>query len=499
MIKNGTVIAGRYEVKRKIGTGGTSSVYLVCDKHIGRNLAMKVMDKRSLGAFRFARSEIESLRRVRYPLFPAIHDAFADKRHIFIISEYVKGRSLWDTVKGGGMHKDRAMTLITYICEALAYLHELDKPILYLDLKPDNVIIDDEGMPHMIDFGIAGWLAAKHVPVGTIGYSPPEQYKEDALMDARTDLYALGMTYYAIRHGIPPDPDPDAAVSNIRHSPILGRSEKSFLAKCIAPSMEDRYTDAREVLRQIKHIRSNPYRIRKKTLRIVLAAGAVLLALFGAEKAVTYFRENKAAGELIKKATVHMQDGQYTSEGIGLIKACINSGTLSEECEQDFIFEVAMNMMLISKDYRGAAGYFAKLDRAKYPEANDYIRLCRMQSGFETAPKEAAEVTSKLFADIAGRAPSGMKYENLIFIALCFENYDEDEVDGLIKAVSVLKIAEDEIDSIDKNPSDMNEEELERIKDRIGKLRSVKEKQIKIRKQNSKMIGETYEEKNNKK
>ncbi len=497
MIKNGTVIAGRYEVSRKIGSGGTSSVYLVSDKHIGRKLAMKVMDKKGIGAFCFARSEIESLRRVRYPLFPAIHDAFADKRHIYIVSEYVKGRPLWEIIKGVGMGSDSALLLIYRICEALAYLHELDRPMLYLDLKPENVIIDDEGLPHMIDFGIAGWLAEKHVPVGTVGYSPPEQYTGDVGMDARTDIYALGMTYYAIRHGIPPDPDPDETALLIRNSTILRRSEKSFLAKCIAPLMEDRYSDAREVLKQIKHIRSNPYRIRKKTLTLVFTAGFLMLTGFGAQKGILHLRQNKAAEELIKKATEHMQNGQYTPEGIGLIKACINSGTLSEECEQEFIFEVAMNMMLISKDYRGAAGYFARLDPKRYPEADDYVRMCRMQADFDTKRDEVANAVSKMFADIVAASPSKIKYENLIFLALCFENSDEDKTDGLRRAVSVLKIAGDEIDSLEEPyPSDLSDEELDKIRNRIADLRSFKERQLKIRKQNNKMIGDIYEERN---
>ncbi len=95
MLETGTVISHRYEVKSSIGSGGTSSVYLVTDRHIGRMLAMKVMDRKAYGSLRFARSEIESLRRVRFSLFPAIHDAFTDDANIYIVRDYVRGRSLW--------------------------------------------------------------------------------------------------------------------------------------------------------------------------------------------------------------------------------------------------------------------------------------------------------------------------------------------------------------------------------------------------------------------
>ena len=100
----------------------------------------------------------------------------------------------------------------------MSYLHDMKRPILFLDLKPENIIIDDKGLPHLIDFGIAGWLADHHIPVGTIGYSPPEQYQRGTILDERADIYAFGMTYYAIRCGIPPDPDPEQALSDIRHS-----------------------------------------------------------------------------------------------------------------------------------------------------------------------------------------------------------------------------------------------------------------------------------------
>ncbi len=498
MIKNGTVISGRYEIKKKIGAGGTSSVYLVYDKHIGRNLAMKVMDKKSLGAFRFARSEIESLRRVRYPLFPEIHDAFADGKNIYIVSEYVNGRPLWDIIKGVGMDRERALTIARFICEALIYLHRLDKPILYLDLKPDNIIIDDNGLPHLIDFGIAVWLASNHVPVGTIGYSPPEQYVKDGTIDERADIYAFGMTYYAIRAGIPPDPDPEKTISAVRHSHIFSRAEKTFLAKCTASLIEERYTDATQVLKQIKHIRSNPYRIRKKLMTFAVAAGVVLLGAFAGGKGIKHLKEKNAAQQLLKNASENMQQGVYTPEGIGLIKACINSGTLSKECEQEFVFEVAMNLMLVSRDYRGAATYFSKLDQDKYPEASDYLRLCRMQTGFDHDPQEAIELTSRLFSDIAVRAPSAMKYENLIFIAGCFENYDEDKDRGLEKALTVLNFAADELDDPGMTPMpQISEDEIKRMRARIDELKAVKEKQIKIRKEN-KMIGDTYDEKNKK-
>ena len=169
MFETGNIINSRYEIIRKIGEGGTSRVYLVTDRHIGRYLAMKVMDRKSVGAFAFARSEIESLRAVDHPLIPRIHDAFCEHGSICIVSDHVPGRSLWDMCRGRGLSADDALVIAAGILEALSYLHSMKKPVLYLDLKPENIIISDDGKPHLIDFGIAGCLSARHIPVGTIG------------------------------------------------------------------------------------------------------------------------------------------------------------------------------------------------------------------------------------------------------------------------------------------------------------------------------------------
>lgn len=482
MLGTKDVINGRYEIQNMIASGGTSRVYLVTDRHIGRVLAMKVMDRKSFGAFRFARSEIESLRAVHYPLFPGIHDAFCDNDHIYILSEYVKGTSLAAICSGEGLSRHRSLIIAGHICEALVYLHGMKKPLLYLDLKPENIIISDDGLPHLIDFGIAGWKAAGHMSVGTPGYSPPEQYQPDIGMDERTDIFAFGMTYYAIRTGIPPDPDPGRALYDIIHSRTLCSSERSFLKRCCALSKEDRYLSAGEVLKQIRHIRSIPERIKRNITVMAIAAGILAAGSMAARSAIIRIRHNEAAEELVAKATEYMQDGEYTSEGIGIIKAYINSGRLSPDCEQEFIFEVAMNSLLVARDYKGAAAYFSRLDAGRFPEASDYIKLCRLASSFDSDTGEALEVTGKLFADIAGRPPSKMKYENMIFIADCFEQYDPDPKEGMAKAVSVLKMEQTELDGKEAEGAFTDPAELDDMKNRITELKDIKERRMKIKK-----------------
>ena len=487
MTEKGTVVADRYEVIRPIGEGGTSRVYLVRDRHIGRTLAMKVMEGSTTGALKFARSEIESLRCVRYPAFPAIHDAFALGSCIYIVSEYVQGTPLWKIIRGKGMPRDRALALTGHICDALSYLHGMKPPILYLDLKPDNIIMDEEGMPHLIDFGIAGRLAGARIPVGTIGYSPPEQYRTDAAMDVTSDIFALGMTYYAVRSGVPPDRDISATLDHIKHSRTFNKTEQSFLTGCCAFRKEERFQDTLEVSRQIRHIRTFPDKLRKRIAFAVITAGSAVMLGMAAKDAIDKTGRNKAAAELVSRVTGCMEDGEYTPEAIGIIKAYIAGGMLPPDTEQEFIFEAAVGSMMVMHDYNNAAYYFAKLDPKKYPQAEDYMELCRIHGSFDYDAGRALQVTGRLFADVAVSPPSKTKYENMIFIAQCYELYEPDAHEGTVKALSVLDMAAKEIE-------ECGDDSLSDIRARIDGMSAVKRKKLRIRRSENKMIGETDED-----
>lgn len=479
MTDKNMLINDRYEVLDHIGSGGTSRVYLVLDKHIGKTYALKEMDAKNIGTLRFARSEIESLRCVRYPLIPGIHDAFTHRGCICIVSDYVRGTPLSNVSSPGGMTKDQTLSVMKKVCEALIYLHGMKRPLLYLDLKPDNIIISDDGLPHLIDFGIAGWLAAKHISVGTRGYSPPEQYRTDPDMDERTDIFAFGMTYFSLRCGVPPDPDPEKAVSTIRHSKSITPSERTFLLKCCALAKEDRFQSAREVLNQINHIRSIPYRIRKIIVATAAVAALVLCVVFAFYRQYRKLKQNEAAARLTLTSAKYMSQGQYTPEGIGILKAFINSGTLPEECEQEYIFEVAISSMLVTGDLKCASAYFQRLDPKRFVCVSDYEKICALENSFSRDDRAAMEVLGRIFTDVSKRTPSNIKYENMIFLAQCYERYDRD--DGVSKALAVLNMARDEIDANDVN-------EYRALSDRINELISVKKRRM-----NRKMIGEKNE------
>ncbi len=135
--------------------------------------------------------------------------------------------------------------------------------------------------------------------------------------------------------------------------------------------------------------------------------------------------------------------------------------------------------MFVSNDYKGAASYFSRLDKKLFPESEDYLALCRLQASFTSATDEAERLAGRLFSEVAKRAPSKNKYENMIFIASCYENFDPDPDEGLKKSLSVLKIAKGELGS-------KPDEEFTDILQRIDDLIFVKERRIKQKKQGGK-------------
>ena len=469
------VINDRYKVIDQIGQGGTSNVYRVLDLHIGRFLAMKIIRCDRPAYYMLARGEIDTLKSIKYPLFPTIYDAFACGCDIYILSEFVEGVRLDKLIRSEKISRDEALRLIGRIADALTYLHERKSPILYLDLKPENIIIDSSGLPMIVDFGIARQITQKSICMGTIGYSPPEQYIPGHRdVDERADIFSLGMTYFAVRTGKPPDGEYDVNRKTIKKSRIFNKLEKSFLLRATSYDVNDRFGSMRNAKMEIQHIRYYPKKTIKKTIGLLAAIALVLAGEFFFRTSYYKSREREAAYRMAGDASVHMESGEYTKEGMGIIKTFVQSGCLDERTEQKFIFELARNSLYIQHDYKEAAVYYSKLDEDIYPSAKEYSMICRMISGFLQASADSSRLVGIYYEDILEMDPCVAKYEDLIIAADLFEEYEKDELEGIKKSVTVLEGALVSIDGeIDEVKSEDRTAVL-KIRDEIDSLLTTK-------------------------
>lgn len=185
-LKNSLV---EYDDWRLLGRGTFSAVYRVREQRTGRLLACKVVASREL-----AEREKEFLQKASHPLFPQF-ERFEHLQDCWcIFMEYIPGITLKELVGHRGSVTGRqAVRLGCSLAEGLLFLHEQAIPIIYRDLKPENVMIQQDGRVRLIDLGCACFVEEKRrTQAGTRGYAAPEQLEGDGMAGVESDVYALG-------------------------------------------------------------------------------------------------------------------------------------------------------------------------------------------------------------------------------------------------------------------------------------------------------------------
>lgn len=186
-----------YRIIRKLGTGGTSTVYLVEHQLLHSLRVMKCMKKDSSYGNNFV-EESRMLSQLHHERIPIMYEWEVDDQNYYIIEEYFDGESLKSYILNQEhISEDSIVRFSLQICEVIRYLHTLENPIIYLDMKPENILVTSQGIK-LIDFGSSRYKNDKRersVITGTIGYAAPEQYV-DGNLDEKTDIYGIGMIMY---------------------------------------------------------------------------------------------------------------------------------------------------------------------------------------------------------------------------------------------------------------------------------------------------------------
>ncbi|OQY34464.1 MAG: protein kinase [Anaerolineaceae bacterium 4572_5.1] len=215
-LNNGEVLRGRYKVQKRIGQGGTGSIYLAEDLRLeGRLCALKEVEHdRSLPPkiFEEAREqfmrEATVLARLDHPNLPKVSDFFSRDTRDYLVMDYVPGDDLRTLMLDARRHKtflreDVVLGWANQLANALTYLHRQNPPIIHRDIKPSNLKLTPSGLVKLVDFGLVKLLAPDEITItviqgqGTIIYTPLEQYGSDGVhTDVRSDAYSFGATLY---------------------------------------------------------------------------------------------------------------------------------------------------------------------------------------------------------------------------------------------------------------------------------------------------------------
>jgi TolB-like protein len=268
---------GPYEIVAAIGAGGMGEVYRARDTRLDRDVAVKVLPPQKstdLGAVERFRREARAASAFSHPNVCAVYDLGEHDGQQYIVMELLEGSSLQQTLQAGSLGLSRAIDLAIGIAEGLDAAHE--KGIVHRDLKPANVFVTTRGHAKVLDFGVAKLTEADDAPtiagltasghaVGTVAYMAPEQARGERV-DARTDLFSLGVLFYEMLTRRPAFSGPTTAVifdALLNRQPPLARDLNAevtpeierILGRLLAKTPEARYQSARDVVLDLQSAR----------------------------------------------------------------------------------------------------------------------------------------------------------------------------------------------------------------------------------------------------
>ena len=315
------LLGGRYKLGEMIGMGGMADVYIAHDQRLSREVAIKFLrsdlarDPSFVARFR---KEALAAAGLNHSGIVAVYDSGEDPAP-YIVMELVSGHTLRDILNDGErLSVDRALEIGEGILTALEYSHK--QGIAHRDIKPANVMITDEGVVKVMDFGIAralddisATLTSTWNVVGTAQYLSPEQALGE-ITDSRSDIYSLGCLLYEVLVGRPPfigDTPVSIAFQHVSGelikpsnlNPELSQGLNILLSVALAKKPEDRYQSAEDMLVDIRKLRTGrpvTTKIIGKSLRKRVVVSAIIVALiFGGLFAIANYANKATQSEVL--------------------------------------------------------------------------------------------------------------------------------------------------------------------------------------------------------
>lgn len=269
MIEKGSKINDRYQIIRTLGEGGMANVYLAYDTILNRNVAVKILRGEFENDEKFIRRfqrEALSASNLSHPNIVEMYDFGEDHGQNYIVMEYVDGKTLKQLIKKRGhLTITEVIDIMLQITDGMSHAH--DSYIIHRDIKPQNIMILENGMVKITDFGIAMALNSSQLTqtnsvMGSVHYLPPEQ-ANGKTATIRSDIYSMGILMYELLTGEIPYKGENPVEIALKHikEPLpnvrdrissLPQSVENIIQKATAKNPKNRYEDAREMNNDIK-------------------------------------------------------------------------------------------------------------------------------------------------------------------------------------------------------------------------------------------------------
>ena len=269
MLELGTMLSGRYEVLKRVGSGGMADVYMAKDHKLNRNVAVKVLKSEYVEDEKFLKkfeTEAQAVARLSHPNIVNIYDVGMEDGINYIVMELAEGITLKEYIrKKGYLSPKETVEISTQIASAISHAHK--NHIIHRDIKPQNILVSDTGVIKVTDFGIAKATSSNTVTstataMGSVHYISPEQAK-GRFCDEKSDIYSLGITMYEMVTGhVPFDHENGVTIalmhlqneitppSQIRDG--IPDSLEKIILKCTMKKPEERYQTADDLIADLR-------------------------------------------------------------------------------------------------------------------------------------------------------------------------------------------------------------------------------------------------------
>ncbi|HML49453.1 MAG TPA: protein kinase, partial [Clostridia bacterium] len=269
----GRVLANRYEIQERIGVGGMAYVYRALDRNTQKMVAVKILREELTNDDEFVQRferEARAASKMSHPNVVNLLDVGTEEDMRYIVIEYVSGRSLKEMIReSGGLRSEMAGQITVRILSALQHAHQ--NGIIHRDIKPQNILLDKEGVIKVLDFGIARIMNDAQVQERTIGsvhYFSPEQARGETA-DEKSDLYSVGVVLYEMLTGKIPfqgDSTVSVAMQHLQDKPVspeeINPNVSAALSRVALKAMEKdpakRYQNASEMIRATRDALRKP-------------------------------------------------------------------------------------------------------------------------------------------------------------------------------------------------------------------------------------------------
>ncbi len=373
----GEILAGTYEIIKEIGAGGVGVIYIAWHRNLGKYVIVKRIRDNFTGVLN-ERGEADILKSLHHSYLPQVYDFLQIDRSIYTVMEYIDGHDLQYYLDQGYVFPQETVLLwLHQLAEVLCYLHS--HGVLHLDIKPGNIMITPEGSICLIDFNVSLSGEESQVKGYSLPYASPEQCRLEAV-DARSDLYSLGMVLQRMMEG-----------------GVYSGNLWKIVTKLTNPEKKKRYQSAKELLKAVEW--EEKTKAEKLTLRLVFFGMLGAVCLIALACAVLFYRNQRMQSMTEDYLTQYegkwknLEDsmvGEASEEEQTRIKASMALQTAEEGTEESAAFAEI------------AAGYYEALCQAGSADYTDRMNLMTAWN-LANKPEKAIQVLTEMQADYPDR------------------------------------------------------------------------------------------------